>query len=212
MKTVKIVFVDNIDTVLKSQLETLNNTLSYLFEKGENWPTDLSFEMHDAQHMEISYSNKYSFHIISHTLTFEDENTDYSQKAQDLIDDFHELTFRTLFVIDLCLDSQNNNEKTGRKLATALVESNTDGIKTVACTGIPDYDRYEIENVPIYHRTINRKGKFHNTFPALSFSSSIDQLDIVPEEPFRKFLELLLKNPFNNTQYLGEILLAATII
>lgn len=212
MKTVKVIFVDNIDSVLIDQLNSLHTILDYLSDKDTdyNWPSELSFDLIDENNMTILYSDKYTISIVNYLRTINPkQNPNYDVIANEIVDNFtDQITNKYLYVVDLCLGPRNGDPETGKNLVSALNSRNNNNINVIACTGEPDYVRYSFDNVFFIHRALSNDS-FYNEFPAFTYSPIIDKLDEISEEKLRDFLRLFLENPFKNTQYFGELLFEA---
>ena len=218
-KKCRIVFIDNLDKVEVAQRKffymILNNLKNIYAEK---LPT---FQVEQKRNTLRIFTDEIEFTML-HDIVILKEHLDEKEiefHAERVAKKFDE-SIKTLFVVDLCLDSPNNiNEDTGIAFAKKLNEKIVNANAQVAvCTGVPLYERVdhvqEEISLDVFHRALLPGDIFSNVEFIFEESRYKECLSKVMKEAkdnkeLLLVLDLLINNPYQNTQYLGDLLMKA---
>ena len=219
MSIVKIVCVDNIESVNEGQLQYFYNLLDS-FNQKETFKELFTLNKLSDESMEIDFKSEKSIKVvIFNTIVCEDETgkINYSEKANQLINSYYKETDDGLmFIVDACLDRPNVDFMTGVAMIDAIKEQSMNkNIKVVACTGVNELDRIDWSKWSdslLLHRRLTGENKMSLKFPGFDFSPKKHELNKIKDKELKCFLNQLLSEEPKNRQYLGEILFEALLL
>lgn len=219
MSVVKIVCVDNIESVNEGQLQYFYDLLDSINQK-ETFKELFALKKTSDESIEIEFKSEKSIKVnIFNTIVCEDDTgaINYSEKANQLINTYYNETDDGLmFIVDACLDRSNVDLMTGVAMIDAIKEQSTDkSIKVVACTGVNELDRIDWSKWSdslLLHRRLTGENKMSLKFPAFDYSPKKHELKKIKDKALNCFLNQLLSEDQKNRQYLGEILFEALLL
>lgn len=216
MKTIKIVCVDNLDSVNRSQLKTFSNILKKVSQK-EEWKNfyNVHDETEDSFIVDFNLPEEISLSIYNEIVI--NNNTDASEYKTDakrlLTTYFNENVDGLLFVVDLCLDSQNLYPLTGKALIQALkLQTSNPKVAIVACTGVNELDRYSFDECKLFHRCLTGENKMNRGYRSFDDSPELGQANKITDDRLKSLLIHLMTNDYRNIQYFSEILSEAMLM
>lgn len=222
-KKCQIVFIDNSDQVVSAQRDYFSMVLNNVKSKFDNQLSNLVITNNNGQ-LQISIDGYdltmlYENVILNATI----DTKEINKKVKAVLDNANE-DVDTLFVVDLCLEEYSNEDKkTGIRFASALkskiTKTNKDQtMRVAACSGVPQYDRvFKEKGFEVFHRSLVPGDKFSNletVFEESRYKLKLSELNPVPKDKEQLFflLKTLIENPYQNTQYLGDILMTAYLL
>ena len=210
-----IVFIDNRDEVLKSQVLKLTKLLNAC-PVVHNDPNDHSLFVCDDINMAIKI---YPLHIVLNKSIADGNkfkktiNADDLEKALVPIRVIYAKNEPTLFVVDLCLDTPQDSEiETGLKVAEKILAEtgNKNKFDVLYTTGNASYwnpTKSGINSLDYAPRALTQTGGFDDLYRSEVMNPLGlwgDKLD--DNNELYKMVENLIDDPTVNSQYMGTIL------
>ena len=222
-KKCQIVFIDNLDQVVKAQREYISMVLNNVKKYYDKQLSDMEICDNNGQ-LQITIDG-YELTLLSKIVTLNSiiDAKEINKKVRSLLNSTDE-TIDTLFVVDLCLEEFGNEDKnSGIRFASSLKnqihKTKKDNIMRVAaCSGVPLYDRvFKEKGFEVFHRSLLPGDKFSNIetiFEESRYKKKLSELNLNPDgkEQLLFLLNTLIMNPYHNTQYLGDILMTAYLL
>lgn len=220
MSNVNVVCVDNIVSVNRSQIESFlyflemakadNETFSDLYDVRKMNENSIVIEFKSEEPITISFYNE----IVTEKTN---GKIDYVKETKRLINHYYKKSCDGLMLlVDLCLDRQNDDFKTGLAMIKEIkIQTSDKKIKVVACTGVNELDRIDWgqwDDSELLHRRLTATDEMYNDYPAFDYSLRIRDLVRVEDTNIESFLKILLMDKSRNMQYFGEVILESLLL
>lgn len=216
----KVIFIDNKQKVVDAQREYISAVLNRIKELKPEQFTNLHIDS-GSNFLTISLDD-FEYSLLDRIVKI-DKNPRTSTIKTKVTNFYKEFKNSDsdcciLFVVDLCLADDNKTMSSGIAFANELKSKiNNNSMDIITCSGIELYNRIAShDGFEVLHRSLSPGDKFSSLTYVLRESENITKLSEISstiDKPHIMYLlDLLIKNPYLNTQYFGDILSKGLIL
>ena len=218
-KEINVIFTENIDILARNQAEYFHRELSSLKKVETAIKKDIMEKKEISDLINDTFSlkadnditiNFYCETLVAETTSKKRLNSESLKKVKNLLDKYD--TGTNLYVVDLCLDSEDNNPDIGRLVGRKIIEEKKEGLDVLYMTG--NINLWNGQDGVDGHWQVYRavKGNKMNEFFEASAASVYTKemySRMKQDNPMFDLIKYLLCSKYYNRQYIGVVLLKA---